>query len=183
MKWSESHSVISNSLRPYGLYSPWNSPGQNTGVGSLSFSRESSQPSDQTQNSHMAGRFFTRWATREASQVPPNCPKILASVCCFLNTKYIICLYSAGLKGTCLQVTSPAWRLLLALAAWPGALTDSSFCASLLPLGLLGTTFTEATRPVMVEVEDQRPRHNPEPNTQGGTLFPGGLILCFPNCC
>ena len=25
-----------NSLRPHGLYSPWNSPGQNTGVGSLS---------------------------------------------------------------------------------------------------------------------------------------------------
>ena len=39
-KWvpheSESHSVVSDSLRPHGLYSPWNSPGQNTGVGSLS---------------------------------------------------------------------------------------------------------------------------------------------------
>ena len=34
---SESHSVMSNSLQPHGLYSPWNSPGQNTGVGSLSF--------------------------------------------------------------------------------------------------------------------------------------------------
>ena len=33
---SESHSVTSNSLQPHGLYSPWNSPGQNTGVGSLS---------------------------------------------------------------------------------------------------------------------------------------------------
>ena len=33
---SESHSVVSDSLRPYGLYSPWNSPGQNTDVGSLS---------------------------------------------------------------------------------------------------------------------------------------------------
>ena len=31
---SESHSVVSDSFRPYGLYSPWNSPGQNTGVGS-----------------------------------------------------------------------------------------------------------------------------------------------------
>ena len=31
-----SHSVVSDSLRPHGLYSPWNSPGQNTGVGSLS---------------------------------------------------------------------------------------------------------------------------------------------------
>ena len=34
--YSESHSVVSDSLRPHGLYSPWNSPGQNTGVGSLS---------------------------------------------------------------------------------------------------------------------------------------------------
>ena len=33
---SESLSVVSNSLPPHGLYSPWNSPGQNTGVGSLS---------------------------------------------------------------------------------------------------------------------------------------------------
>ena len=32
----ESHSVVSNSLQPHGLYSPWNSPGQKTGVGSLS---------------------------------------------------------------------------------------------------------------------------------------------------
>ena len=31
----ESHSFMSDSLRPHGLYSPWNSPGQNTGVGSL----------------------------------------------------------------------------------------------------------------------------------------------------
>ena len=28
---------MSDSLQPYGLYSPWNSPGQNTGVSSLSF--------------------------------------------------------------------------------------------------------------------------------------------------
>ena len=33
---SERRSVMSNSLRPHGLCSPWNSPGQNTGVGSLS---------------------------------------------------------------------------------------------------------------------------------------------------
>ena len=31
-----SHSVVSDSLRLHGLYSPWNFPGQNTGVGSLS---------------------------------------------------------------------------------------------------------------------------------------------------
>ena len=33
---NESRSVESDSLRPHGLYSPWNSPGQNAGVGSLS---------------------------------------------------------------------------------------------------------------------------------------------------
>ena len=33
---SESHSIMSASLQSHGLYSPWNSPGQNTGVGSLS---------------------------------------------------------------------------------------------------------------------------------------------------
>ena len=33
---SESCSVVSNSLWPHGLYSPWNSLGQNIGVGSLS---------------------------------------------------------------------------------------------------------------------------------------------------
>ena len=34
---SESHSVTSDSLRPHRLYSPWNSLGQNTGVGNLPF--------------------------------------------------------------------------------------------------------------------------------------------------
>ena len=36
---SESGSVVSDSLQPRGLYSPWNSPGHNTGVGSLSLLR------------------------------------------------------------------------------------------------------------------------------------------------
>ena len=33
--WSESHSVVSDSLRPHGLCIPWNSSGQDTGVGGL----------------------------------------------------------------------------------------------------------------------------------------------------
>ena len=36
VKWSESCSVVSDSFWPHGLYSPRNSPGQSTGVGSLS---------------------------------------------------------------------------------------------------------------------------------------------------
>ena len=35
-KWSGSSSVMSDSSWPHGLYSPWNHPVQNTGVGSLS---------------------------------------------------------------------------------------------------------------------------------------------------
>ena len=35
-QYLESRSVMSDSLWTRGLYSPWNSPGQNTGVGSLS---------------------------------------------------------------------------------------------------------------------------------------------------
>ena len=31
-----SHSLVSDSLQPHGIYHPWNSPGENTGVGSLS---------------------------------------------------------------------------------------------------------------------------------------------------
>ena len=108
-KWgfreNESCSVLSDSLRSHGLHSPWNSPGQNTGVGSLSllqgifptqasnpglrhrrqilyqlthkgsprilewvaypFSSGSSQPSNQTGISCIAGGFFTNWAIRE----------------------------------------------------------------------------------------------------------------------
>ena len=36
IKESESHSIVSNSLGSHELYSPWNSPGQDTGVGSCS---------------------------------------------------------------------------------------------------------------------------------------------------
>ena len=47
--------------------SPWNSPGQNTGA--FPFSRGSSQPRDQTQVSHIAGGFFSSWATRGSPRV------------------------------------------------------------------------------------------------------------------
>ena len=65
---SESGSVMSDSLGPHGLYSPWSSLGQNTWVGSFPFSRGSSQPRDWTQISHIAGEFFTSWTTREAQE-------------------------------------------------------------------------------------------------------------------
>ena len=68
MKESEGESrlVVSDSLRPYGLYSPWNSSGQNTGVGSLSLLQGNFPTQESNWISHIAGRFFTNWATREA---------------------------------------------------------------------------------------------------------------------
>ena len=39
-----------DSLQPQGLYSPWNSPGQNTGVGSCSLLQGIPQPRDRTQS-------------------------------------------------------------------------------------------------------------------------------------
>ena len=59
---SESRSVVPDSSRPHGLYSPWSSPGQNTGVGSLSLLQGIFPPKDWTQVSRSAGGFFTSWA-------------------------------------------------------------------------------------------------------------------------
>ena len=59
-------SVVSESLQPHGLQPamllcPWDSPGQNTGVGCPTASRGSSQPRDQTGVSYVScivGGFF-----------------------------------------------------------------------------------------------------------------------------
>ena len=56
---SESHSVVSDSLRPHRLHSPWNSPGHNTGVGSCSHLQKMFSTQGLNQVSHIAGRFFT----------------------------------------------------------------------------------------------------------------------------
>ena len=42
----EGSALKPRSLQPHGLYSPWNSPGQNPGVGSSSFLQGSSQTGD-----------------------------------------------------------------------------------------------------------------------------------------
>ena len=44
MRWNENHLVMSRSLQPHGLCSPWNSPGQNTGKGSHSLLRDLPNP-------------------------------------------------------------------------------------------------------------------------------------------
>ena len=48
------------------LLCPWGSPGKNTGVVAMPSSRVSSRPRDWIQVFHIASRFFTIWATREA---------------------------------------------------------------------------------------------------------------------
>ena len=60
---SESHSVVSNSLRPHEILQA-----RILKRVAFPFSRGSSQPRDQTQVSHIAGGFFTSWATREAQE-------------------------------------------------------------------------------------------------------------------
>ena len=65
---SESCSIVSDSLQPHGLYSPWNLQARILEWVAFPFSRGSSQPKDQTQVSFITGRFFTSGATREAQQ-------------------------------------------------------------------------------------------------------------------
>ena len=56
--------IIRNSHYTHGLYGPWNSPGQNTGVDRLSLFQGIFPARDQTQVSHIEGGFFTNWTTQ-----------------------------------------------------------------------------------------------------------------------
>ena len=71
---SESHSVVSDSLRPHGLYSPWNSLGQNTGVGSISLLQGIFPTQGSNPGLLHCRRFFTSWATREAQEYCSGLP-------------------------------------------------------------------------------------------------------------
>ena len=53
----------------HGLYSPWNSPGQNTGVRSLSLLQGIFPTHESNHGLLIAGGFFTNWAIREAHMV------------------------------------------------------------------------------------------------------------------
>ena len=55
---SESHLVESNSLGSHQLYSPWNSPGQNTGLGSLSLLQGIFLTQGLNSVSHIAGILY-----------------------------------------------------------------------------------------------------------------------------
>ena len=62
-KW---HLLGSHGLYPGSLLCPRDSQARILEWVAMPSSRGSSQPRDQTQVSHIAGRFFTSWATREA---------------------------------------------------------------------------------------------------------------------
>ena len=51
---TESPSVVSSSLQPQGLYSPWNSQARILEWGAVPFSKGFSQPRDQTQVSRIS---------------------------------------------------------------------------------------------------------------------------------
>ena len=90
-KWSEceSRSVMSDSLWPHGLYTPWNFAGQNTGVGSLSllqgiFPAQRSNP----------GLPNSRWILYQLSH--KGSPRIL---------EWVACSFSSGSS----QPRNPTW--------------------------------------------------------------------------
>ena len=82
---SESCSVMSDSLQPHGLYSLSNFSGQNIGVGSLSLLQGIVPIQSSNQVSHLAGGFFTSWATREALHTPYQGFKAPSFLSRFLN--------------------------------------------------------------------------------------------------
>ena len=91
---------MSDSVRPHGLYSPWASPGQNTGVGSLSLLQEI-------------------FLTQELNQGLPHCRQILYQ----LSYQGSLCITSFDLFdnnvfwNNFLHV-SYAWDSLIFLALW-----------------------------------------------------------------
>ena len=84
--------VMSDSLQPHGLYSPWNSPGQNTGVGSFSllqgiFPTQGSSPGLPHcrwilyQLSHEGGPRILEWVAYSFSSRPSQ-PRSWTRVSC-----------------------------------------------------------------------------------------------------
>ena len=79
MPLSEWKVTQSDSLWPRGLYSWWNSPGQNTGVGSCSLLQAIFPTQGSNPGLPHYSRFFTSWTTREApAELGPN-PGLLGS--------------------------------------------------------------------------------------------------------
>ena len=103
IKLSESHSVVSDSLQPHGLYNPWNSPGQNAGVGRLSlfqgiFPTQGSNPGllhcrwILYQLSHERSQSILEWvayAFSSGSSQPRNWTRVSCIACRFFTNRAI----------------------------------------------------------------------------------------------
>ena len=70
---SESRSVVFDSLQPHGLYSPWNSPGQNTGVGSHSL-LQGSIPTQRSNQGLLHCRWILHQLSHQGSLLPAKTP-------------------------------------------------------------------------------------------------------------
>ena len=112
VKWSESEScsVLSNSLQLDVLYSPWNSPGQNTGVGSLSLLQGIFPTQDQV--SRIAGRFFTSWAKSEAHLVKAMVFPVVMYGCEIWTIKKAEHQRTDTFELWCWQLTADSWESL-----------------------------------------------------------------------
>ena len=114
MKWGENHSFVSDSLRTHGLSSPWNSPGQNTGVGSHSL---------------LQGIFLTHRLKPDL----PHCRRILSQLrhkrdwLFFLHINIVILLYANlhlrfSLKKVNILIISVQFSSVMSNSLWPHGL-------------------------------------------------------------
>ena len=131
---SGSCSVVSNSLQTHGLYSPWNSPGQNTGVGSL-FRLQEFFPTQRLN----PGLPNCRWILYQLSHKGSpwgysgchDYPRVGTSsfslsrgraCCCTLGVANLWWVQAAGLWGGGVDTPSPHFQL--ELIAWIQRLED-----------------------------------------------------------
>ena len=122
---------MSNSLRPHGLYSPWNSLGQNTELGSLSllhgiFPTQGSNPrlphcrQILYQLSHKGSPRKLEWAASPFSRdlpdpgIEPGSPVLQGDS---LPTELLVNTYqqvgSSGITVECLSFNQPKWSTII----------------------------------------------------------------------
>ena len=120
--WSETESRlgVSDSLRPHELYSPWDSPGQYTGVGSLSllqgiFLTQGSNPGLSHcrwilyQLSHKGSPGIREWVACPFSSKPSQ-PRNQTSVSCVLGRFFTNWAIREALWGNIPQHKSYLWQ-------------------------------------------------------------------------
>ena len=103
---------MSDSLQPHGLYSPWNSPGQHTGVGSLSL---------------LQGIF----PTQELNQGLLHCRRILYQLS-YALLWFIKCFHIHYVTPPCFITPLPLWGRQIGTHSFTGELAgnDKTFCVS-----------------------------------------------------